>query len=47
MLNRFAEWRERYDQRKTLAAMNERMLKDIGITRSDAIRESSKPFWRA
>jgi uncharacterized protein YjiS (DUF1127 family) len=47
MLARLAEWRERYDQRNTLAAMNDRMLKDVGISRSDAIRESSKPFWRA
>jgi uncharacterized protein YjiS (DUF1127 family) len=43
MLARLAEWRERSDQRKTLAAMNDR----IGISRSDAIRESSRPFWRA
>jgi len=47
MLSRLAEWRERHEQRKTLAAMNERMLKDVGISRSDAIRESSKPFWQA
>jgi uncharacterized protein YjiS (DUF1127 family) len=26
--------------------MDERLLKDIGISRSDAYRESRKPFWR-
>ena len=27
--------------------MNDRDLKDIGITRYDAYREAHKPFWRA
>ena len=46
-LTRLAEWRERCEQRKHLAGMNERMLKDIGISRADAAREANKPFWRA
>jgi uncharacterized protein YjiS (DUF1127 family) len=30
-----------------LAGMNERMLKDVGISRAEAAREANKPFWRA
>ena len=47
ILSRLAEWQERSEQRKHLAGMNERMLKDIGISRADAAREANKPFWRA
>jgi uncharacterized protein YjiS (DUF1127 family) len=37
-----AEWR-----RRALAAMSDRSLRDIGLTRYDADWEASKPFWRA
>ncbi len=40
-------WQERAAQRAHLAALNDHMLKDIGITRVDAEREAAKPFWRA
>jgi len=40
------EWRQRSRVRAELAAFDARMLRDIGITRCDAIREISKPFWR-
>lgn len=40
------EWRRRRDGRIALAAFDERMLRDIGITRADAMRELSQPFWR-
>ena len=39
-------WTERASQRRALAALDERMLRDIGVTRIDAMRESEKPFWR-
>ena len=39
-------WRRRIRERAQLAAMDERMLRDIGITRLDAQYLSSKPFWR-
>lgn len=45
LLNKLAEWQERAEQRAYLAAMDERMLKDLGISHVDAVRESSKPFW--
>ena len=32
--------------RRQLAHMDDRMLKDIGISRSQAEVEGSKPFWR-
>jgi uncharacterized protein YjiS (DUF1127 family) len=47
VLARLSEWRRRSEQRATLASMNDRMLKDVGISRGDAVREASKPFWQA
>ena len=38
-------WQEVARQRRALLALNEHMLKDIGITRADAEREASRPFW--
>ena len=40
------EWERRARERKSLAEMPDHMLKDLGVTRSDAVRESEKPFWR-
>jgi uncharacterized protein YjiS (DUF1127 family) len=40
-------WRRRADERQTLVTMSDIMLRDIGITRCDAMNEASKPFWRA
>ena len=39
-------WRERARQRQTLASLDERLLRDIGVTRYDAAQECNKPFWR-
>ncbi|MDG4553204.1 MAG: DUF1127 domain-containing protein [Candidatus Competibacter sp.] len=36
-----------YRQRRELLALDDRMLKDIGLSRVDALRESGKPFWRS
>ena len=41
-----ALWIERVRQRQALAALDDKMLQDIGITRFDAARECGKPFWR-
>jgi len=41
------EWRRRSRDRSALAAMSDRSLRDIGITRYDAAYEASEPFWRA
>jgi len=34
-------------QRHFLALLDERGMRDIGLTRSDVMREVEKPFWRA
>ena len=39
-------WQERADERLRLREMDDHMLKDIGVSRADALRESAKPFWR-
>jgi len=40
------EWRHRSRSRAALASLDDRMLKEIGITRIDVWREVNKPFWR-
>ena len=39
-------WLERRSQRRRLAELDAYMLKDIGLSRADAERESSKWFWQ-
>ncbi len=39
-------WLARSKQRRQLARLCDTMLKDIGISRSDADAEASKPFWK-
>jgi uncharacterized protein YjiS (DUF1127 family) len=42
-------WRRRLRDRRELALMSDddRLLRDLGLTRSDALHEIRKPFWRA
>jgi uncharacterized protein YjiS (DUF1127 family) len=40
------EWRRRARDRGQLAKLDDRMLRDIGLTRADAEFFSNKPFWR-
>lgn len=42
-----AAWQERARMRRGLAAMDDRLLRDIGLTRAQAHREYDKPFWRS
>ena len=42
----FLTWLDRYAQRRQLPRLDPRMLKDIGISRTDALREARKPFWQ-
>ena len=37
---------ERYWQRRQLREMDDRQLKDIGITREQAEQEAGKPIWK-
>jgi uncharacterized protein YjiS (DUF1127 family) len=39
-------WMARRCQRQTLAALNDHLLNDIGVTHEMARREAAKPFWR-
>jgi uncharacterized protein YjiS (DUF1127 family) len=46
LLARVQVWLERRWQRRTLLALNDHLLKDIGVSRADAWAEGQKPFWR-
>lgn len=39
-------WRRRSRSRAELGEMDERALHDLGLSRTDATFEASKPFWR-
>jgi uncharacterized protein YjiS (DUF1127 family) len=39
-------WIERSRQRRALAELDDRLLRDIGLTRDEARRECANPFWR-
>jgi len=39
-------WIDRNHQRRDLASLDDRLLRDIGISRYQAYRECTKPFWR-
>ena len=39
-------WRETAKQRKALLELDERLLRDIGVSRAEAIAEADKPFWK-
>ena len=47
MLSLLAAWQDRANQRDVLGSLDDRMLKDIGLSRADALQEARKPFWRA
>jgi uncharacterized protein YjiS (DUF1127 family) len=36
----------RWKQRRLLEELDGRMLRDIGISRSEALAEANKPWWR-
>ncbi len=40
-------WQERESQRRHLAGLEPRMLKDMGLSKADVDHESNKPFWRS
>jgi uncharacterized protein YjiS (DUF1127 family) len=46
-LDLLAVWRKRCRQRAALAALDDWLLRDIGLTRADIIRECAKPFWQS
>ncbi len=38
---------QRYRQRRTLARLDDHLLRDIGVSRAAALREAEKPFWQS
>ncbi|APH74665.1 DUF1127 domain-containing protein [Aquibium oceanicum] len=46
ILRRIEDAFERRRQRRDLLALSDDQLKDIGISRSMAHREASRPFWK-
>lgn len=42
----YAALRARVRQRNELRGLDDRMLRDIGLTREEAMREASKPIWK-
>lgn len=47
MFDALSRWQDWARQRHQLAGLDDHLLKDIGLSRADAARESAKPFWRA
>ncbi len=39
-------WQERAKQRRHLRELDDRILRDIGVSRADIDREYRKPFWK-
>jgi uncharacterized protein YjiS (DUF1127 family) len=46
MLETLSLWRARAGQRHRLRTLEGHRLRDIGVSREDALREAGKPFWR-
>ncbi len=42
----FSAWRHHWRSRRDLLALDDHLLKDIGLTRSQVDAEAHKPFWR-
>ncbi len=47
LVNHLVTWQIRARERKHLSSMDDRMLRDVGLSRVDVMREASKPFWNA
>ncbi len=41
-----AAWRDRVRERHQLARLDDRALRDMGLSRCDVAGEIAKPFWR-
>ena len=41
-----ATWRQRTKERRELANLDYRTMRDLGISPTDVVFEANKPFWR-
>ena len=46
MFGVLGRWSERRRQRRALLQLDDKLLKDIGLSCADAWQEAHKPFWR-
>lgn len=46
LVERLFTWQRRLIDRRALESLDDRMLRDIGVTRADVHMEASKPFWK-
>jgi uncharacterized protein YjiS (DUF1127 family) len=47
LLDMVMGWRDRARQRRHLAELDDRLLRDIGVSRAEVEGEISRPFWAA
>jgi uncharacterized protein YjiS (DUF1127 family) len=45
-VDKVLSWHERMKSRRVLAALDDRMLRDVGIDHATARREVERPFWQ-
>ena len=43
---RLAGWWRRLQERRALAALDDSLLRDVGLTRADVDREYDRPLWQ-
>ena len=41
-----ATWRRRARERNELSRLDQRTIRDLGLSEGDVVFEASKPFWR-
>ncbi len=46
-IDRLLTWQQRSRDRLALQSLDDRLLNDIGLSRSDIMEETQKPFWRS
>ncbi len=46
VLGLLRHWRERAYSRRRLCELDDHILRDIGLTRDEVLREAARPFWR-
>lgn len=45
LLDVLQTWHGRMRERRALLQLDDRMLKDVGLSRADVAHEAGKPFW--